>query len=115
MQHRGGEGRDRSILAVRVGVGSEQRHTSTMPPEAVMARPGRRTSTSGARRTSAVLGSVGWAARVTSGASTTSTSVRGKTRQSGIRVRDGTDGVAAARRCGGEEGAKGTRRFSLFF
>jgi hypothetical protein len=36
-------------------------------------------------------------------------------RQSGIRVRDGTNVVAAARRCGGEEGAEEIRRFFCFF
>jgi hypothetical protein len=36
------------------------------------------------------------------------------TRQSDIRVRDRTDGVAATKR-GGEEGAEGIRRFFLFF
>jgi hypothetical protein len=36
-------------------------------------------------------------------------------RQSGIRVQDGMDGVVAARRCGGEEGAEGIRRIDEFF
>jgi hypothetical protein len=34
-------------------------------------------------------------------------------RQSDIRVRDGTDGVATASRYGGDEGAEGIRRFFL--
>jgi hypothetical protein len=37
------------------------------------------------------------------------------TRQSVIHIRDETDGVAGARRCGEEEGAEGIRRFFLFF
>jgi hypothetical protein len=36
-------------------------------------------------------------------------------RQSGIRVRDETDEVAATRRCGGKEGAEGIRRFFFLF
>jgi hypothetical protein len=36
-------------------------------------------------------------------------------RQSDIRVRDGTEGVAGTRRCGGEEGAERIRRFFSFF
>jgi hypothetical protein len=36
-------------------------------------------------------------------------------RQSDIRVRDGTYGVVAARRVGGEDGSEGIRGFFLFF
>jgi hypothetical protein len=80
--------------------------------------------------TSTSLGSVGRATRVTGEVSTTSTSTQQEreglatgeserrrmgrvatSRHSGIRVQDNTDGVATARCCGGEERAKGIRRF----
>jgi hypothetical protein len=111
------------------------------PPPAGLARPGGRTSISGARAppppgTSTGLGSAGRAAHVTGGARAPPALARdGKgrealsmgvserrqmggaaaTRQSSISVRDGTDGVAAARRCGEEEEAEEIRRFFSFF
>jgi hypothetical protein len=111
MQHRRSEGQGRLIPVAGVRAGSEWRRASTTGTNIGLRSAGR------AHRHRYWLG---WAG----GASIASTSTRdgrgqealvtraserrtAAVRWSGIRVRDGTDGDAAARRCGGGRERKG--------
>jgi hypothetical protein len=113
MKHRGGKGRGQSIPAAVVGASSTR---APPPPAAGLARPGGRRVRWAERAPPApARDGRGREALATGASERPRMGHMAAARQSGIRVRDVTDGVAAARRCGGEEGPEEIKKVFFLF